>query len=171
MVNQEQLKAFVHYNPETGVFVRLIGAKTGAVAGGVNSHGYTLINVNGRSYRAHRLAWLYIYGVWPKQQIDHVNNVRTDNRISNLREATQSQNKANTGAYVNNTSGHKGVSWDKSKNKWYAKIRMDGKQKYLGLFTDINAAVEAYKKAAELYHGEFKNLTMPKSRPGIRGNV
>lgn len=122
---------------------------------GVGSNGYRMGSINYRKYLAHRVAFALHYGRWPKEHIDHANGVRTDNRICNLREASASQNMQNSKAKSRNTSGYKGVTWDKSKGKWQASIRHNGKSKFLGRYDDPKEAFSAYCEAAKRYHGEF----------------
>lgn len=159
MVTAKALRARLDYNPETGIF-KWKDSKTtprnrGKVAGWVNSDGYVCIEIDYKEYKAHRLAWLYIYGKWPKGQTDHENLIRSDNRIKNLREATQSQNQINMGLPKRNTSGFKGAFWIKDHQKWSARIHMDGKQRHLGYFNSAEEAHAAYMKAARARHGEF----------------
>ena len=121
MLNQKTLKKYLNYDPETGVFKRKINsgkAKIGDVAGGINGSGYICIRINSVKYRAHRLAWLYVHGKFPDNQIDHINRVKTDNRIENLRDVTQSVNGRNRNLPSNNTSGHIGVKWNKKQQAW-----------------------------------------------------
>jgi len=158
----ERLKERLDYSPETGIFVwreTFSGmCRKGWPAGRQGTGkaaGYMRINVDGVEYKAHRLAWFYVTGEWPKGQLDHINMVGTDNRLANLRECTQSQNKANSRVYKNSKSGVKGVTWRKDRNCWQACIQKDGKQKHLGFFGDINSAASAYKKAAEAMYGDF----------------
>lgn len=151
-----RLRELLSYDPETGIFRRLVStsrnAKAGDVAGGLNSEGYVRISVDGSSYRAHRLAWLYVHGVWPSDQLDHWNGVRNDNRYKNLREATNAQNQQNYGIPKSNSSGHVGVSWHKGHRKWLARIKLGGHQRYIGHFANIEDAVAARAKAkAELH--------------------
>ena len=101
---------------------------------------------------AHRLAWLYVHGEWPAEEIDHLNRVRSDNRISNLRLATQAENKQNTSLRRDSTSGHKGVSWHKRDKKWVAEIKLHGKKHYLGYFNNINDAIAARKSEESRLH-------------------
>jgi hypothetical protein len=111
--------------------------------------------IRGRRFQAHRLAWLYVYGEWPNGAIDHINRDPGDNRISNLRLATPTQNNANRARPACNTSGVKGVSWIGKSRKWQAQITVHGRQKYLGRFSEKDLAVQAYRKAASAYFGEF----------------
>ena len=146
------------YNPETGEFTRKArrqGARVGQVCGSPDSHGYLQIKINGRNYFAHRLAWLVVYGEWPKHQIDHIDRNPTNNRIANLREATNSQNNHNRGQQVNNTSGYKGVCWNKRAKRWKAYIKLHGRRTHLGYFNTADAAHAAYCVAAQELHGEF----------------
>lgn len=126
MITQEQLKLILNYDPETGEFNWLVKprnrASIGGVAGHLRKNGYREISIKGKKYYAHRLAWLYMTGSWPKEHIDHINGNPSDNRFCNLREATRSQNMHNQGVCSNNTSGYKGVCWHKSNQKWEACI-------------------------------------------------
>jgi hypothetical protein len=126
--------------------------RAGQVAGTLNSKGYICITVNGKSYKAHRLAWFFHYGVWPVNQIDHIDQNKTNNRINNLREVTNSQNKQNAGKYKCNTSGHKGVSFHKQHKKWAANIRVQRELLHLGYFPTPELASAAYKQAQEIHH-------------------
>lgn len=160
MLTQSRLRELLHYDPETGFFTRAltttgIRPKVGDVAGGVNCRGYWQIRIDGERYKAHRLAWLYMTGDWPKEQIDHINMDRSDNRFANLREATNIQNCANQRRPVNNTSGLKGVCWNKRLSKWKSQIRVNGKLHHLGYFDTAEAAHESYIDAAKKYFGEF----------------
>lgn len=158
-LTQERLRALLHYDPETGVFVRIKGVRgfaRGSNAGTFHvSSGYVYIGVDRRSYRAHRLAYLYMTGEWPADVIDHVNGRRDDNRWDNIRDATRSQNNANAARRANNSSGAKGVSWDGPNKRWRAYIVEGGKQKHLGRFEDFEAARQAYADAARETFGEF----------------
>lgn len=150
-MNQERLKELLHYCPETGQFTHLRGRKRVA-AGTLSSRGYIQLWLDGKRYSAHRVAFLYLFGVWPDGPIDHVNGVRHDNRGDNLRVVTDSQNQQNKRLGKNNSSGHKGISWDKSRDKWCAAIYVESKCKHLGRFLCLNDAVAAYAQAAAKYH-------------------
>lgn len=154
----DRLKQFLTYHPTTGVFTRNVasgGMKVGERVGCVEGNGYVHICVDGTSYKAHRLAWLYTYGEWPSRVIDHKDGCPEHNWITNLRVVTIAQNKANQKVYRNNTSGHKGVSFYRPRGKWLAKIGADGRRIHLGYFSTFEEAVEAYNLASEKYHGEF----------------
>ena len=151
----EYLRSVLHYDPESGIFTWKVRTsnrvKVGSVAGSQSGKGYLDISVCSRTHRAHRLAWLYVHGVWPEDQIDHINRIRTDNRISNLRDVTQKQNLQNAGKHSRNTSGHTGVIWDKHRSKWQARIAHNCKDIHLGSFASLEEAVAARKAAEKLY--------------------
>ena len=126
--------------------------------GSTDKDGYLVIMIARKTYKAHRLAWLYVNGAWPAGQIDHINGVKSDNRICNLREATNAQNAVNTGVIKTNTSGLKGVSYSSSHRKFRAQIMRGGRNRTIGLFDSAQAAHEAYAKAATECFGEFARL-------------
>lgn len=162
MITQSRLKELLRYNPETGIFNWIIDkgsvAKAGTSPLSVNAYGYARVYVDGRHYLQHRLAWFYMTGSWPTHGIDHINGNRLDNRFCNLREATQGQNMKNIKLPKTNTSGAKGAFWHKRAQKWMAQIKVDGRLIYLGLHPTMEAAADAYKKAAVIYHGEFARV-------------
>ena len=157
-LTQQRLKELLVYDPETGVFTwrkdRADNARRGAIAGSPKSDGYMRLCIDGRRYRAHRIAWLYVTGKWPTKEIDHINGDGLDNRWANLREATRSQNMCNTALRADNKSGFKGVSWVTARRKWHAQIA----GKSLGHFDNLEAAARAYRKAATERFGEFANF-------------
>jgi hypothetical protein len=157
MLTVTRLQSALDYNPDTGVFTwKDAGRRTdlnGKVAGVDDGRGYLLIKIDQVYYKAHRLAWLYVTGEWPLGEIDHRNEIKGDNRFSNLREASRIQNAWNTGAHKNNTSGHKGV--DLSYGKWRARIRVGSKRVNLGVFDSAEDASAAYERAAAQHHGNF----------------
>lgn len=161
-LTQGELRSLLHYDPETGVFrwVKPVGnIKAGSVAGTIHHLGYRDIQIAGRKYSAHRLAWLYMTGEWPAEEIDHRNTVPGDDRWENLREATCTQNNRNSRKRRSNTSGVKGVTWNVKDRRWRAQIRVDRRVIYLGNFADVSAAAAAYAAASERYHGEFGRTT------------
>ena len=149
-ITQEYLKSIIDYDSTTGKFKSI---KRNAIIGGINCNGYLVIRLGGKDYYGHRLAWLYTYGEWPKGHIDHINRVPSDNRLVNLRLANHSVNAINTGLRTTNTSGHKGITWNKKANKWLAQIVVNYKYKYLGIYSNLDDAVEAYNNAAKTLHG------------------
>lgn len=159
-LTQERLKHRLNYNPETGVFIWINtsdrgSTRVGTVAGATEPRGYIKIQVDGVSYGAHRLAWLYMTGRFPDNFIDHINQSKGDNRFCNLREATHSENLRNTGKKPYNKSGYKGVTWDKQLDRWKASCRINKKIYHIGNFLNIEDAARAYEDFAEEYHGEF----------------
>lgn len=162
LITAEEARQFLDYNPETGVFTWRVGrsgtARVGSIAGRVDSGGYIQIAIYGRRYQAHRLAWLIIHGVWPEKHIDHINGKPRDNRLCNLRLATQSENLCNTKRRSDNTSGLKGVSWHNASKKWRARIAIYRQTKVLGYFATPEEAHAAYCNAARELHGEFANF-------------
>jgi hypothetical protein len=161
-LTQKRLKELLDYDPNTGVFTWRVSTtnrvRVGGVAGTVHPQGYRQIRVDGRIHKAHRLAWLWMTGDWPLDQIDHINGVRADNRLANLRPATQSQNSANMRKHATSKSGYKGVSWSADRAKWQAAIKVNGLKHFLGRFTDPAAAHAAYVAAAEKHFGEFARV-------------
>jgi len=147
-LTQDRLKELLDYDPETGEFVWKIskrGIRAGSVAGTLKPIGYICIRVDGKLYRAHRLAWLYTYGYFPENQIDHLNGIRDDNRITNLREVSQFCNMQNQKTRSDNTSGFPGVCWRKQRRKWKAQIQIQGKRYGLGYYdTALDAALARY---------------------------
>lgn len=158
MLELEYLYKILHYDPETGIFTWLVGRKghnVGNIAGTVIKNGYILIMIDGIKYYAHRLAWFYVTKKWPKDQIDHINTVRNDNRWFNLREANGSQNHGNMRLSKANTSGIKGVHWYKRKFKWHVQIMINGTKHHIGYFDNIEDAAKAYEEAAIKHFKEF----------------
>jgi hypothetical protein len=162
MLSQSRLKELLHYDPATGVWTWLVdrpgkGAKVGDHPAHLEGSGYLQFSVDGRNYRSCRLAWLYMTGEWPPSQIDHEDRNRTNDRWTNLRLATHSQNKANSGAYANNSLGVKGVGTTaRMKSKPYrARIQVDGSAVHLGYFATPEQANAAYAEAARRYFGDF----------------
>ncbi len=142
----EQLKKQLKYDKNTGEFTR-----KGAVVGSLDAYGYLKIKINGKSYKAHRLAWLYEKGKMPKHQIDHINHIKDDNRTCNLREVTNAENNRNRPMQCNNSSGIVGVDWVKKKKRWRARIVIGRKEIHLGTFVNIKKAREAREDAKKRY--------------------
>lgn len=185
MITAERARELLNYDPDTGVLTwksarnwrvrdnlgrhaqpdAKRSGMPGQIAGAKNKDGYIQLTVQGKQYRAHRLAWLIVHGQWPDGQLDHKNRIRDDNRIDNLREATNQQNQWNRECPKNNRSGLKGVSMVKLKPRtkwkrtpvkpWEARIRIDGKTKVLGRYVTKEEAALAYIEASQRVHGEF----------------
>ena len=154
MLTQSRLKELLRYKPDTGNFfwrVKRGRMAAGQEAGCIRSDGYITIRLDGVYYLAHRLAFLYMTGAFPKEHADHRNTIKGDNRWPNLREANKSQNAANTHAPRVNSSGMKGVGWHKKGGKWRAVLN----KKHLGYFDTKEGAAAAYLKAAQETFGEF----------------
>ena len=116
------------------------------------------IKLDGRLYKAHRIVWLLSYGVWPKQDIDHADGDPANNKVSNLRLATNQQNQFNRGASKRNTSGYKGVYWDKPSSKWRAQICYNRRSVFLGHYDTPEEAAVAYAEGAKRYAREFARI-------------
>ena len=148
-LTQKKLKELLHYEPETGVFTwthRLLSrnrpsAFSGREAGCLSGDGYYYISVSNRLYKRSRLAWLFMYGYFPEHEVDHINRIRKDDRGINLREVSHQCNLRNCGNFKHNTSGVKGVCWDKNKNKWMSKIKINQKTIFLGYYKVFHNAV------------------------------
>lgn len=169
------VKHGLSYDPATGVFVRvdpphnnqrLIGKR----AGSLTSNGYWNIRLNGRLWRAHRLAWLFVHGAEPTDQIDHINGIRDDNRIANLRLATNTENGRNRVVSKNNKIGLKGVCRKSLGERFTATIWVNGKNRHLGYFHTAEAAAAAYDLAAAKYHGEFAKYNAVDAARAARGD-
>ena len=163
MITQNTLREEFSYNASTGLFHVLkhnqnSSRKIGDVVGSLKQNGYLNIYLNKKIYLAHRLAWLYVYGQLPKLQIDHINGIKTDNRISNLRLSTASQNAQNqTKAKATNKTNLLGVRKKPNKNVFEASIKVNGKNVYIGCFKTAQLAHEAYINRKRELH-EFNTL-------------
>lgn len=157
MLKSEEIKKLLSYNPETGEFhwvVKRKGTDKSKRAGTINGLGYRQITIDGKSYLESRLAWLYMTGEWPENEIDHINNIRDDNRFCNLRAATSSQNKANTKREKTiNKDLPRGVT--KHKGKYQSQSSKDGKTVYIGRFETIDEAKKAYDEYVSKEFGEY----------------
>jgi len=153
-LTQERLKELLDYDPETGVFTWLEsrGSVTaGAVAGSRRKDGYRKIKINQKFYLEHRLAWLYVHGKFPLDQIDHINGVKDDNRLDNFREVDHRENQRNTKRHFDNASGVTGVCWNKAAGKWHSRITSATKLENLGYFDNFFEACCARKSAEKRY--------------------
>ena len=155
----ERLREVLAYDPDTGVFVWRVPpvnqVRAGDVAGGIMGAGYLVITIDRKKHYSHRLAWLYVHGAWPIEEIDHIDMLRTNNKLSNLREATVTQNNVNRPVHSNNKSGTKGVRATKNGERWSARIGVSGRTIDLGCYNTKEEAGAAYAEAARRYYGEF----------------
>jgi len=158
ILTHDELLRLLRYDPENGTFTRRVvtasRVKIGMIAGYTDVHGYTCLSVLNKGYKAHRLAWFYMTGAWPSGDIDHRDGDRGNNRWNNLRDASRSQNLANSGKRSGNTSGLKGVSILPS-GKWRASFSVGNKQRHVGVFDCPAAAHLAYMVETSRHYGEF----------------
>jgi hypothetical protein len=156
-ITQERLKELFDYHPSGKLVWRVSGggkAPVGSSPVNINQEGYKRLQADGRQYKAHRLVFLWHHGYLPPE-VDHINCIRSDNRIENLRAADNKSNTKNALVYKNNTSGIKGVSWKKKSGKWYAYINSDGKRRHLGYFENLLDAAARVISTRKQLHGEF----------------
>lgn len=155
-MNQQLLKELLAYDQETGNFywvVKRRGASKQNIAGTVTRIGYRQIMINGKHYLAHRLAWLYVYGEMSDLSIDHINGIKSDNRIVNLRKATAIENQHNyTKPNKNNKANLLGAFYSETNKYWFSRICINGKKKWLGVFKTPDDAHNAYIKAKREMH-------------------
>ena len=144
----QRLRELLHYDPETGVFTWRVTASyrriAGSVAGGQKtSKGYLRVGIDREVYMAHRLVWFHVHGRWPSSDVDHINGVRSDNRLSNLRDVSRSVNLQNRRA-SSKPGRLLGTAWVESRQCWHANIKKNGQVKFLGAFQTEGDAHEAY---------------------------
>lgn len=159
MLTQEFLKEHFHYNPDSGLFVRLkltssaSRAKIGDIAGCKYSDGYIYMKINSKHHKAHRLAFLYMHGKMPEHTVDHINGIKDDNRFCNLRKATKSENTQNQRRpHKSNQCGFLGVYFENESGRYVAQLSINGKPKKLGRFDTAELAHEAYLSAKRQHH-------------------
>lgn len=148
MLTAERLRELFHYNQTTGEFTRIKPRKGSRLKVGTLSNGYVIIGVDFAQYFAHRLAWLWMTGEWPKFSVDHINRRRSDNRWVNLRDVPHQVNRLNQGLQKNNTSGVAGLSWDKKNRMWVVHMN----------FRDRSVAEEAVRLIGALRHTHFESV-------------
>lgn len=156
----DQINTRLNYDPSTGDFTWKVSesnrVRVGSKAGSKSkSTGYVYIGFDNKLLAAHRLAFVLMTGIWPENLVDHINQVRHDNRWVNLRPATNAENKRNGKLHRDNTSGYMGVTWNKARKKWRSQIRTGLARLHLGLFDTPELAAIAYNEAARKYHGSF----------------
>lgn len=179
----EMLRKLVRYDPETGKLYwrQRSGEMFAAGNQGANSNaerwnarwagkealqtisekGYARGEIFGRQFQAHRVAWAIATGAWPKDEIDHVNGRRADNRLENLREASHSQNARNRRSQAGSSSNYLGVSRRKDRGTWLSAISVNGKVQKLGTFKTEVEAARAYDAKAQEVFGEFARINFP----------
>lgn len=153
----DRLRYLIDYDCATGIFLwkksPCNSVKVGAIAGNEHGTGYLQINIDGTKYYAHRLAWFYVHNEWPESDVDHVNGVRHDNRIANLRSVTKAANVQNMrSATSRNKSGFLGVSHISASQKYRAQIYVDGRHFYLGEYESPEVAHAVYRKVKRQLH-------------------
>ena len=157
---RKEVAKLLAYCPDTGVFTRTVSNNNrfpvGEIAGYINTKGYRQIKLGKKRYYASRLAWLFVHGEWPDGQIDHINHIRDDDRIKNLRVVSSRGNNRNRSIASNNVSGVTGVHWLTSRQCWRSNITVNGKRIHLYHGKDIDKAIDA-RKAAERKYGFHKN--------------
>lgn len=162
MLSQDRLKELLEYDANTGDFtwIKITSrrVKVGDKACKKDNHGYFYISIDKKTYGAHRLAWLYVHGKMPSKNIDHINGIRNDNRICNLREATQQENLYNIGLAKHNSSGYKGVHFHKGTGKWRAVASVNNYPKHIGLFKTALEASLAYTNWCISNRGKFARI-------------
>lgn len=153
-----RLVEVLDYDMYTGIFTNKINGIRRikhAACGSITAYGYINITIDRKVFRAHRLAWFYCFEEWPEGILDHIDSNKSNNALDNLREATETLNKGNSPKQRNNTSGFKGVSFDKESGKFKASIRINRILKNLGRYTTAEEASQAYLLASRLHFGEF----------------
>lgn len=166
VLTAERVRELLNYSNDTGVITWRVDKgpkRAGCEAGVINGPGYLLIRIDGNLCLGHRIAWLHVHGDWPAGDLDHINQIKTDNRIANLRVATRSQNEQNKSLRADNTSGYRGVCWSKRASRWIARIQTDGKYRNLGAFETPEAAYAVYLDAAAKLH-PYNPLTRADSK-------
>jgi len=169
MITQEEIKKIIHYDSNTGIITSKINrgtAKKGKILGGViknhSGKSYSRIVINEKTYRTHRIIWLYVNGIWPNQ-IDHIDGNGLNNKLANLRSVNSHENNKNQRLYKTNKSGICGVCWYKKNSKWLVQIGMLNENIPLGYFDDFFEACCARKSAENKYefhinHGTVRSL-------------
>jgi len=155
-ITQAELQSIYNYNKLTGNFTRLKKGKfpIGSIVGTVNKKGYIRLHIKGRAYLAHRLAWLYEYGKFPNDCIDHIDGNKKNNKMCNLRDVCIADNQKNQPLHTRNKSGTAGVIWER--NRWKVGIGVNGKTKFIGTYINKEDAIEA-RLSAEVLYGYHKN--------------
>ena len=158
MIGIDEVLRLLEYDQHTGILRWRVSpsgpCKAGAIAGSRTDRGYWRVMIKGRSYLAHRLGWLIVHGNWPHGEIDHINGIRDDNRLANLRDVSSTENRQNLrkAPSTNKSSGLLGVSYAQQCKKWVARIRISGKRIHLGHYETAEQAHDAYLEAKRSLH-------------------
>ncbi|RWO22811.1 HNH endonuclease [Mesorhizobium sp.] len=170
-ITAEYVRSRIDYDPETGILTwkarpvrnpidKMWNTRfAGTTIRHTQTSGYIQFKLDGKNYLGQHIAWVIAHGVWPAHLVDHENRIRDDNRLSNLRDATRSQNNSNTKPYSNNTLGFRGA-WQNGK-RWAVRISSQGKRIYCGTYDSKEDAARAYDVIAKQVHGEFATLNFP----------
>ena len=155
-LTQQRLTELFEYDPHAGQFIRKTSSGTrwraGQIAGTFDKNKYRQIKIDGKVYKEHRLVWLYVYGVWPDGEIDHIDRNPNNNKLSNLRTVSRKENAENIAVHKDNVSKFKGVTFDKRKSVWFARIMHNKVAYHLGTYKSPEEASLAYIKAAKRFH-------------------
>ena len=156
ILTQQRLQQLYDYDSETGIFFH---KTNGTKRGFIRKDGYVQLEIDRHYYLCHRLAWLYVNGEWPKHEIDHINKIKSDNRITNLRDVRRYINSQNKNLPKNNKSGHTGIKWETKSNKWIVKFQMDNKIYHLGTYEDLDKAIQVKEaKVKEILYNDCNQL-------------
>lgn len=164
LITPGRLRELLHYSPETGAFTWVTKAspqsriQPGEPAGSICGKGYILVTVDGKQYKASRLAWLYMTGEWPKGEVDHEDRVKTNDKWSNLSDVSHVGNMLNKSMHKNNTSGYAGVHYNKKGKKWVAYFRVNGQRVHVGSFSTAEEANAARTEAREKAVNHWKAM-------------
>jgi HNH endonuclease len=161
-ISAGRLREVLHYNPDTGLWTWLVSVNRGARAGsraGTIIKGYLRIRIDGQGYQASCLAWFYMTGEWPIREVDHRDTDKANDRWINLREASSAENNSNRRMFKNNTSGFKGVSWDRKAQKWRVQIQRCGSKIFLGFRYTPEEGAALYALGSEQHHRQFGRVT------------
>jgi hypothetical protein len=162
ILTQLKVKEVLDYNPATGVFTwkKPVAkrVKVGDKAGTLRKDGYIGLTIAGKRFLAHRIAYLFMKGCFPDEEIDHKDTNKANNQWDNLRPADDTQNQGNVNLRSDNKSGCRGVHWNKRLGKWVVSIHMNGARKHIGCFHNIDEATDAYRQYAKDYFGEFARI-------------
>lgn len=159
-LTQAELKELLEYNPDTGLWkwhTPKGSCKKGWFCGSRSIGGYLDIKIRGKSYRTHRLAFLFMEGAFPPDLVDHIDGDTANNKWHNLRHCSYSGNNRNTRLPNTNTSGYKGVSRREGRSTWTVRLSVAGKTRNFGCYKDLELAALVAEEAREKYHGEFAN--------------